>query len=708
MKAKHRQSPPEQVTVIEPVLRFSLGLASLWCSRELLSIFACRQISARYRQMLLGVLWAAMEPIGLLLLMTAVFCFLLKVDTKGYPYPVFAFSGMAAWLLFSRATLAVAGSLIDNIGLVSKVYFPRLILPIASVARELFDGLLMVAILLLLAFIYGFPPSPRMLALPLILICAAVLSLAIGLWFAAFLVKFRDIRPILTLALQAGMYVTPIVYSVNLVPERFRSLYDLNPMFWIVEFSRWALLGKTIVLSPALFWSGGFRCCCCLAGWWCLRCTKGCLSMSSKQGAAIKIEGLGKRYLMPRHDGSRRSGRLLAHMKKFLPFAGREEGDYFWALRDLDLEIGPGEILGILGRNGSGKSTLLKIPSGVTLPTTGRAVLHGKVASLLEVGAGFHPDMTGRENVFMSGALLGISQVEIRSKFDEIVDFSGIEKFIDVPAKRYSSGMYVRLTYAVASLLRSDILILDEVMAVGDAAFREKSQENIEKLASDGQTILYVSHKARSVAAICSTGMILDAGQCVFRGAAKDSVATYLRRIHCSDAYVSRDAATHDLMGAPRMTGGKHVLRRVSTHAPDGTLTNRFRTGQPLTVRIAYDGVMVPAPYFSVLIHNKFAERVATLHSTHQEDGPRIPETGVIDCRVDDLRPGEGTCRLMLDFGNYAGMRATMVSLDCVPNAASIHVELTGYLKGIGLDAYQGAAHPSAWRVKGADGKETA
>ncbi|WP_337996703.1 ABC transporter permease [Oleispirillum naphthae] len=245
------------VTVIEPSVRFGLGLAGTWRSRELLLIFSRRQISARYRQMLLGTLWAAMEPLGLLLMMTVIFGLLLKVDTEGYPYPVFAFAGMAAWLVFSRATLAVAGCLLDNMGLISKVYFPRLILPVAAVARELFDGLLMMAILLLLAFAYGYPPTPRMLALPLILAFSALLALAVGLWFAAFLVKFRDIRPILGLCLQAGMYATPIVYSASLVPDRFRPIYDLNPMLWVVEFSRWALLGKEVALSPALFLSGG-------------------------------------------------------------------------------------------------------------------------------------------------------------------------------------------------------------------------------------------------------------------------------------------------------------------------------------------------------------------------------------------------------------------------------------------------------------------
>jgi len=417
---------------------------------------------------------------------------------------------------------------------------------------------------------------------------------------------------------------------------------------------------------------------------------------------ALRVEGLGKRYLVPHRGESRRSERLLAHFKEFLPFIGRQEEDYFWALKNLDFEVKQGEILGILGKNGSGKSTLLKILSGVSQPTTGRAFLKGRVASLLEVGTGFHPDLTGRENVFMSGALLGIGQQEIRAKFDKIVDFSGIEQFIDMPVKRYSSGMYVRLAYAVASLLRSDILILDEVMAVGDAAFREKSQENIEKIANDGCTVLFVSHNARAVTSICQTGMILDAGECVFQGGAKEAVATYLRSIHHYDtpeAVINEDASFHDLAQAPRMLGDKQVLDWVSTHALDGTPANRFRTGQSLIVRIGYHGAQVPNPYFAVLVQNEFAERVATIHSTHAQNTLEFPADGVAECRVDDLRLGEGTYRLMVDFGNYGGSRAAITSLDCVPNAAPIHVDLDGYVGGIGLDAYQGAAHKSIWAL---------
>lgn len=423
--------------------------------------------------------------------------------------------------------------------------------------------------------------------------------------------------------------------------------------------------------------------------------------MSSSHEFSVRVENLGKRYLVPqRYESAGRMSKVVAHMREFFPFMGRDEQDFFWALRNLSFEVKPGEILGILGRNGSGKSTLLKILSGVTQPTTGRALLRGRVGSLLEVGTGFHPDLTGRENVFMSGVLLGLNRQEIAAKFDEIVDFSGIEPFIDVPVKRYSSGMYVRLAYAVASMLRSDVLILDEVMAVGDAAFREKSQENIEKIANDGRTVLFVSHNARAVTAICTVGMILESGECVFRGSAKDAVAAYMRKIHHYDteeAARSEKNAFHDISNYPRLVGERRVLKWISTHRTDGTLTNRFRTGEPLVVRIGYQDASARNPYFAVLIQNEFAERVATIHSTHDSAQFEWSKSGVVECCIPDLRLGEGTYRLMVDFGNYGGSRALLTSLDCVSNAAPIHVDLGGYLSGIGLDAYQGAAHKSDW-----------
>lgn len=207
----------------------------------------------------------------------------------------------------------------------------------------------------------------------------------------------------------------------------------------------------------------------------------------------------------------------------------RRETEILWALRDVSFDVEQGDVLGVIGRNGSGKSTLLKILSRIVAPTEGRAVLRGRVSSLLEVGTGFNPELTGRENVFLNGALLGMSRREIVAKFDEIVDFSEIEKFLDTPVKFYSSGMYVRLAFAVAANLDPDVLIVDEVLSVGDAAFQKKSLGKMSSVARDGRTVLFVSHNARSVLELCTRGVHLCAGRAVEIGSAADALESYRR-----------------------------------------------------------------------------------------------------------------------------------------------------------------------------------
>jgi lipopolysaccharide transport system ATP-binding protein len=416
----------------------------------------------------------------------------------------------------------------------------------------------------------------------------------------------------------------------------------------------------------------------------------------------IRVEGLGKRYVAPRRDGREGLRALMAaHLKEYVPFLRHGEDDYFWALKDVSFEVKRGEILGILGRNGSGKSTLLKILSGITPPTEGRASLKGRIGSLLEVGTGFHPEMTGRENIFFAGAMLGLSQREVRAKFDEIVDFSGIEEFIDMPVKRYSSGMYVRLAYSVASMLRSDILILDEVMAVGDSAFREKSQRNIEKAASDGRTILFVSHNTKAMSSLCKKGIILSHGRCDYRGTALAAVGEYMRRLYNIEEIIGPTERTYwDLTEAPRLEPPAcKVLSWISTHDAEGAPCASFSTGKPIRFRVGFTAADTKYPFISVLIHNNFGDRVATLHSTHIGENLSIAGEGFVECVVDDLRLGEGTYYVMVDFGSFPNLKDSLISMDCVPNAAQIEVSLGGYVEGTGHDAYRGAVHRSQWSV---------
>ena len=199
----------------------------------------------------------------------------------------------------------------------------------------------------------------------------------------------------------------------------------------------------------------------------------------------------------------------------------------FWALRDVTFDVHKGEVMGILGKNGSGKSTLLKILSRITAPTHGRACIRGNVASLLEVGTGFHDELTGRENVYLNGSILGMKRTEITRRFDEIVDFSGVEKFIDTPVKRYSSGMRVRLAFAVAAHLECEVMIIDEVLAVGDAPFQARCIEKIKNARADGRTTLFVSHSDKTVESLCDTGAVLGGGRIHYLGPAQEAVAYY-------------------------------------------------------------------------------------------------------------------------------------------------------------------------------------
>ena len=203
--------------------------------------------------------------------------------------------------------------------------------------------------------------------------------------------------------------------------------------------------------------------------------------------------------------------------------------EMIWALQEIDFEIGPGEVVGIIGRNGAGKSTLLKILSRITEPTTGRIELYGRIASLLEVGTGFHPELTGRENIFLNGAILGMKREEIERKFDEIVAFAEVSKFIDTPVKRYSSGMYVRLAFAVAAHLEPEILLVDEVLAVGDAGFQKKCLDKMKDVSQHGRTVLFVSHNMPAITRLCGRTILLDDGKMLQDGASHQVVSTYLR-----------------------------------------------------------------------------------------------------------------------------------------------------------------------------------
>ncbi|HSK21320.1 MAG TPA: polysaccharide ABC transporter ATP-binding protein [Longimicrobiales bacterium] len=311
--------------------------------------------------------------------------------------------------------------------------------------------------------------------------------------------------------------------------------------------------------------------------------------------AAVRVQGVGKRFRLATAQTSfptlrdalatstRRAGTMM--FSPLRSFRERPRSETFWALRDVSFDVEPGEVVGIIGGNGAGKSTLLKILSRITEPTEGRIEIRGRVGSLLEVGTGFHPELTGRENTFLNGAILGMHRHEVAGKFDEIVAFAEVERFIDTPVKHYSSGMYLRLAFAVAAHLEPEILIVDEVLAVGDAAFQKKCLGKMGDVARQGRTVLFVSHNMDAVQRLCSRCVLLDNGRMTTQGRTAAVVSRYLSR----DVGSAGPETWIDLAGARRMGHGAVRFIAAWYSGMDPEVGSFPRTGGPLILRLLVD-----------------------------------------------------------------------------------------------------------------------
>jgi lipopolysaccharide transport system ATP-binding protein len=295
----------------------------------------------------------------------------------------------------------------------------------------------------------------------------------------------------------------------------------------------------------------------------------------------IRVQGLGKQYHLggPTAVYSTLRESIMDLAYKSLRSLRKNGTPTIWAVKDLDFEVTPGEVLGIIGRNGAGKSTLLKILSRITEPTVGVVELFGRVASLLEVGTGFHPELTGRENIFLNGSILGMTRKEIERKFEEIVAFSEVEKFLDTPVKRYSSGMYVRLAFAVAAHLQPEILIIDEVLAVGDYAFQQKCLNKMQDVSTGGRTVLFVSHNLGAISRLCNRCILLESGQLIAAGPTADVVQSYM-----TSGLVQRPEFTQ-----PRNREKAMNLRRVALKGSDGEIRSEIRYDESLSFDFVYE-----------------------------------------------------------------------------------------------------------------------
>ncbi len=315
--------------------------------------------------------------------------------------------------------------------------------------------------------------------------------------------------------------------------------------------------------------------------------------------------------------------------------------EIFWALRDVSFEIKRGESVGIVGHNGAGKSTLLKLISRITEPTTGEIDIHGRIASLLEVGTGFHQELTGRENIYLKGAISGMKRTEIKAKFDSIVDFAEIEKFLDTPVKRYSSGMYVKLGFAVAAHLDPEILVVDEALAVGDTAFQKKCINKMKTLInSEGKTILFVSHNLALVQTLCTRAIVLGRGQVIADDSSREAVGHYLRSLE--------EARARDL--SPKegeVDDGKVRLKRIDVHTADGMKATTLATGRPARFVLTLNRLK-PGSNVVVFIADKEENAVATFYSSVSGPGDGEGEAGdgTFVCEIAELPLIAGRYRL--------------------------------------------------------------
>jgi lipopolysaccharide transport system ATP-binding protein len=405
---------------------------------------------------------------------------------------------------------------------------------------------------------------------------------------------------------------------------------------------------------------------------------------------AIVVESLSKRYLIG-HRSTAAGAYKYAALRDMI---GRELGNFarkaadivrgrqvvqgdeieeFWALKDVSFEVKQGEVLGIVGRNGAGKSTLLKILSRITEPTKGRVSLHGRIASLLEVGTGFHPELTGRENIFLNGAILGMTQREIRGKFDEIVAFAEVEKFLDTPVKHYSSGMYVRLAFAVAAHLEPEILIVDEVLAVGDAKFQEKCLEKMRNVATEGRTILFVSHNMSALLQLASRAVLFAEGRIDFVGTPSDAVERYTR----GGSEIQK--LEFDVRNVPRPHDGTGEVRILSL---------RFQRSEP------YFDVSDPIRYVICVKAERSVEKLRVGMTIFASNGTPVgscfsPEvSGLADGQEREflielpsarLAPGRYFCAVSAGRGNY---RNSIVDYDVVRDTLYFEVGLGGLTPG--------------------------
>jgi ABC-type polysaccharide/polyol phosphate transport system ATPase subunit len=401
---------------------------------------------------------------------------------------------------------------------------------------------------------------------------------------------------------------------------------------------------------------------------------------------ALSVRGLGKQYHLRGPRPRYRTLRDVIAKTVASPFSGATRGrdgraagrppalsdELVWALREVSFDVARGEVLGVIGRNGAGKSTLLKVLSRITDPTTGRVEIHGRVGSLLEVGTGFHPELTGRENVYLNGAFLGMHRGEITRKFDEIVAFAETERFIDTPVKHYSSGMYLRLAFAVAAHLEAEVMLVDEVLAVGDAAFQRKCMGKMGDVAHSGRTVLFVSHNLDAVQRLCQRSLLMADGRLLADERTSVVVSRYLTDISAG----SRANHRIDLSAVRRLGSGRAAFRWAQYASDSARVAYQPYTGGPLEVSLAvHSDARRAVASLAVTIYNQLGSKLVKADTRALERIVAL-QTGMnyLTLRIDRLYLNPGVYRLGLSLADPIGKRYAAGAYDLIETAFEIEV----------------------------------
>ena len=395
----------------------------------------------------------------------------------------------------------------------------------------------------------------------------------------------------------------------------------------------------------------------------------------------LRFDCVSKMYRIRQDSQQKASGDRMARMWRKL----RSKPQEFWAVRDVSFEVESGEALGIIGQNGAGKSTILKLLSSITAPTSGEIMINGRLSALIEVGSGFHPELTGRENVYLNGAILGMRRREITEKLDSIIDFAGVEQFIDTPVKRYSSGMYLRLGFSIAAHLDPDILLLDEVLAVGDAAFQSKCLQRVDELKRAGTTIVFISHNLHAVARLCDRTLLVQQGRIVSNGLSSHVIAEYERLL--ANLRPSAPRGEH-MIGEPR----KAEVVSLTFYDSHGSKSNAFCTGEPIKMELEYAAIeRVEDIVFEIYFYSIFGNLHA--HFTTEWSGEQLDlpaGTGVIEFSCDEIGLEAAT------FNIEAGIRKRGA-----PSTQRIDYKYAAVLNVLLGRPVLGAFHmPHTWKVK--------